>query len=207
MVQPGAIYKAVGGALVTPYGESGVVFRVKRGQGSKTPTKTSDVSGPADLGNPVYSVGNYRYSATLIGELVEGTADLTGVTYTNATKTLSKTDAFSDVAVGQYLYVSGGTGATAGWYKIATNADDNTVTLETAPGTGDQVDFTLNGVNNTNVPFTAPCVLPFGNGEVWSGTVLIQSISSIADWENPDRIGMVLGVLFTGAVTVTTGAV
>lgn len=207
MSQTGAPYQGVGGTLITPYGDNGIVCLIKKSVGQKSPTTTMDVSGPSDLGSPAFTVGNYRYSATFIGELVEGTANLTGVTYTHATKTLSKTDAFKYVAVGQYLYVSGGTNATAGWYEIATNADDNTVTLATAPGTGDQSDFTLNGINTTAAPESGPCTIPFGNGERWSGTALIQGINPISDWKNPDGVGVVVSLLFTGAVTITTGLV
>lgn len=208
MAQPGAIHQAVGGSLVTPFGDNGIVVTIKRGIGVVTPTEVLNVSGPADGGDPVFTSGNNVFSVQLIGESREGTANVTAVTYTHATKTLSKADAFKFVNVGQYIYVSGGTNATAGWYKIATNADDNTVTLETAPGTGNQTDFTLNGLNTVaGPPNKGPCTIQFGNGETWTGTILMTQRRIISDWDNPQTIGLFISGTFTGSKTITTSAV
>lgn len=207
MAQPGAIYRAVGGALITPFGDNGIVFKVRRGTGTIAATKTIDVSGPSDLGNPTFTDGNAAYSVSLVGEYVEGDANKTGVSYTASTKTLSKTDAFKYANVGQWVYISGGTGSTPGWYQIATKADDNTVTLVESPGASNQTNYTINGFNITSTPSKGPCTVQFGNGETWTGTLLVTSRRLIVDWDNPEAIGMFVSGVFTGPVTKTTGAV
>lgn len=205
MAQKGAPFRVAGGTLITPYGHSGNVIRVLRGRASKTPKGTIDTSGPSDGGDPTFSNGNYVYRASFMGQYTEAATAVTGVAYTHATKTLSKTGAFSDVAVGETIYVSGGTGATVGWYEIATNADDDTVTLVTAPGSGDQSDFAINGVTTLAGTDTGPCTLQIGSGETWDGTVLITAINPVVN-TGQLNVDVVVSVLFTGAVTVTTGA-
>lgn len=206
MAQAGAPYRVVGGTLLTPFGSNGNVIRVLRGRASKTPVSTADTSGPSTGGNPTFSNGNYVYRASLMGQYTEAPTAITGVSYTHATKTLSKTGAFASVAVGESIYVSGGTGATAGFYVIATNADANTITLETAPGTGDQSDFAINGITTLAGVDSGPCVIQIGSGEKWSGTVLVTGVTPTANYGDLN-VDVIVNVLFTGAVTVTTGAV
>lgn len=56
---------------------------------------------------------------------------LTGVTYTDASKTLTKTGAFAGYtyAVGDTILVNGGTGVTKGRYRIASKTNDDTIVL------------------------------------------------------------------------------
>lgn len=75
-------------------------------------------------------------------------ATLASVTYTHATKRLTKTGAFAGLTLraGDQIRVTGGTGATAGYYTIASKVSDDTIELVDAPGTGDQADFTTEGI-------------------------------------------------------------
>lgn len=63
---------------------------------------------------------------------------LTGATFTNSTKVLTKTGAFTNYThqTGDVVYISGGTGVTAGLYEIASKTDaDNIVLVADIGGT------------------------------------------------------------------------
>ena len=68
---------------------------------------------------------------------VDYNAGLTAVTFTSASWTFSKTGGFADVAVGDLIYVYDPTGShiSEKVFKIATNANDNTITVEDDGGT------------------------------------------------------------------------
>lgn len=79
-------------------------------------------------------------------------------TYTNATATLSDTGAFAGWTQGggsagtqELCYITGGTNATPGWYTVATRPDDDTITLDHQPGTGDETDFTISRITRTRL--------------------------------------------------------
>lgn len=207
MAQVGAPYRVVDGTLFLPFGNNGMVARITRGTATKSASKVMDTSGPSTTGNMTFLPGNYTYRATVRGTLTEGKEESTGVTYTHATKTLSKTGAFADVVVGESVYVASGTNATAGWYEIDTNADDDTVTLVTAPGTGDQTDFVVYGITTLSTIDTGTATIQMGNGETWSGTVWMPDRQLAFNQEDSANIDIVVSLLFTGAVTITTGAV
>jgi hypothetical protein len=63
---------------------------------------------------------------------------LTGATWTDATKTLTKTGAFTNYVfkAGTRVRITGGTGATAGFYVVATRASADAITLVTSIGVG-----------------------------------------------------------------------
>jgi hypothetical protein len=211
MAIPGSVYKAkpvTGGTIITPLADDNRVFKVTGGQFSRRPITIDNITGPSDSGNYTGCEGNYIYRAVVRGVYVEGIADLTGVTYTHSSKTLSKTDGFPTTVYspGHYIYVSGGTDATAGWYEIATNADDDTVTLVTAPGTGDQTDFTVNSANKLDGYSRGPVQLYVGNGESWTGTAIIEDLTANSDYTGGASIPAVLALRFTGAVTSATQA-
>lgn len=65
-----------------------------------------------------------------------GKVVLTGATWTESTKTLTLTGGFTRyvLANSTRIYISGGTGATAGWYTIASRTSDNAVVLSTSIG-------------------------------------------------------------------------
>lgn len=69
-------------------------------------------------------------------------------TWTVATKTLTKTDAFADFEYGNpsHVYVTGGTGVTAGWYEIASKVSNNAVTLTANIAGSDNADTTAQGI-------------------------------------------------------------
>lgn len=207
MNQVGAPYSVVDGTLFLPFGNNGMVARISRGTARKSASNVRDVSGPATTGNMVFSLGNYRYDATVRGTLTEGKKEYAGVTYTHATKTLSKTGAFADVAVGESVYVDSGTNVTQGWYEIATNADDDTVTLVTAPGAANASDFVIYGITTLTSIDTGTATLQMGNGETWSGTVWMPERQLAFNEEDPSKIDVVVALLFTGAVTRTPGVV
>lgn len=75
-----------------------------------------------------------------------GFTTLTAVTWTASSKTLTKTNGFSDYtyAPGNYINVTGGTGVTPGIYKIASKTDDSNIILESSIGS-DASDVTTNG--------------------------------------------------------------
>lgn len=63
---------------------------------------------------------------------------ITGGTWTDATKTLTKTGAFTNYVfkAGDRVRITGGTGATAGFYVVATRASADAITLTTSIGVG-----------------------------------------------------------------------
>lgn len=65
-------------------------------------------------------------------------------TWTVATLTLTKTAAFASYtwAYGDELYVSGGTGVTAGWYRIASKTSDNAIVMAESIATANAADIT-----------------------------------------------------------------
>lgn len=71
---------------------------------------------------------------------------VTGATWTAATRTLTKTGQFANVAANDWVNVTGGTGATAGYYQIESKTSSNTVILKTSVGATDQTNYTFDGV-------------------------------------------------------------
>lgn len=69
---------------------------------------------------------------------------ISGGAYTAATKTLTKTGAFSSYVyqTGDRVYISGGTNMTAGLYTIASRVSDDAITLETAAGSANSINVT-----------------------------------------------------------------
>jgi len=65
-------------------------------------------------------------------------------TWTAASKILGKTAAFASYtwASGDQIYVSGGTGVTAGWYEIQSKTDDDNIVLKDSLGDDDLTDVT-----------------------------------------------------------------
>ncbi len=65
-------------------------------------------------------------------------------TWTVATLTLTKTAAFTSYtwAYGDQIYVSGGTGVTAGWYRIASRTSANAIVLATSIAAANNADTT-----------------------------------------------------------------
>lgn len=70
----------------------------------------------------------------------------TGATYTTATRTLAKTGAFTNVSPGDFVNITGGTGATAGYYQIESKIDNDTVIITASAGGSNQVNYTFDGV-------------------------------------------------------------
>lgn len=70
--------------------------------------------------------------------------NIAGGTWTAATLTLTKTGAFTSYTLedGDQVYITGGTGHTAGWYSIATRVSNDAITLQPATG--------LSGADNAN---------------------------------------------------------
>lgn len=61
---------------------------------------------------------------------------ISNATWTESTKTLTKASAFGDYTFtkGDRIQITDGTGATAGYYNIASKTSDNAITLETSIG-------------------------------------------------------------------------
>lgn len=76
--------------------------------------------------------------------------DITGGSWTTATKTLTKAGAFASFTLesDDQIYVTGGTNVTAGWYTIATRVDDDSITLEDEITTGstNETDVTTDAI-------------------------------------------------------------
>ncbi len=72
------------------------------------------------------------------------TLSLTGCTYTAATRTITKTGAFTGETLGTNMavYLSAGTGILAGWYQVA-SISTNSLTLTTSPGGSDNTNTAL----------------------------------------------------------------
>jgi hypothetical protein len=196
----GSPYKAVGGTVVPLYGTNGHPIFITGGTVTKTPLVTDNITGPGDNGASKFCNGNYRYDFALRGYHAAG-VEATGVSYTHSSTTLSKTGAFASVNVGDQLYISSGTNATPGLYTIATNADDDTVTLSTAPGTGDQTDFVLDGGPTLDDVVEATTTIQIGNGQQITGTGLMQVVQARADWSGGGIMPVQLRGVYTGAVT------
>lgn len=71
---------------------------------------------------------------------------LTGAAWTAATRTLQRTGAFANVSAGDWVNITGGTGATADYYQIQSKTSANIVILASSAGATDQTDYTLDGV-------------------------------------------------------------
>ena len=73
--------------------------------------------------------------------------NLTGCTYTNSIKTITKTGAFTGMSFtpGEKVRVTGGTNITAGWYPIA-SMTANTIVLASVTATGDNTNTALDGI-------------------------------------------------------------
>jgi hypothetical protein len=177
----GSPYNAVGGNMVPLYGSQGHPIFITGGSLTKSAMKIDEITGPGDEGSVKWCEGNYRYDFTLRGYHAAG-IEASSVAYTHSTKTLVKAGAFASVTVGDQLYVSGGTNATPGLYEIATNADDDTVTLVTAPGTGDQTDFVLDGGPTLDDVVRGTVTIQLGNGQQATGTGIMEAVSGSAMW-------------------------
>ncbi|MEM6260214.1 MAG: hypothetical protein AAGI37_18210 [Planctomycetota bacterium] len=194
-----------GGTIVTPLGQDTRVFKVTGGQARRRLITKSNITGPSDGGSTTFCEGNYVYVARLRGVYVEGIADLSGVSYTHSSITLSLTGGFPTAVYepGMFIYVSGGTNATAGWYEIATNPDNDTVTLTTAPGTGDQSDFAVNSANKLDGYSRGLLQISMGNGEQWAGTAILDDVGVSFDYTGGASLPTVLDCTYSGPVTVT----
>jgi len=75
---------------------------------------------------------------------------ITGATWTEATKTLTKTGGFASYSFlsQDKLKVTSGTGATPGTYVVASRTDDDSIVLETSIGSGAD--------GSTNIAFSMP---------------------------------------------------
>lgn len=89
---------------------------------------------------PIGGPNKIRFSASIPDDMgVVQTISVTGATWTNATLRLTKTGAFVDYPwrTVDKVYVSAGTGATAGWYGVAgVDASGNYITLTATIGAG-----------------------------------------------------------------------
>ena len=78
---------------------------------------------------------------------------LTAATFTNATMTLAQASAFASYTftAGDLIYISGGTGVTAGLYEIASKIDNDSITLVEDIGGTNPTDVT-----SSDGPFATP---------------------------------------------------
>ncbi len=107
--------------------------------------------------------------------------------YTHATKTIVKTGAFANAVTGYRIDITGGTNITPGLYKIATNADANTITLVNAPGVDDQTDISIDS-NDGNTEAQAFATLARAADAVIAGdTVYVQNTAT--DYTDEDEAG------------------
>lgn len=69
----------------------------------------------------------------------------TGATWTTATNTLTKTGAFASYSFknGDHIYITAGTGWTAGWYEITSRTSDDAIVVSGGPG-ADNADTAAN---------------------------------------------------------------
>lgn len=197
----GSPYKVVGGTVTVVQGSQGHPIFITSGSVRKAAMRIDEITGPGDEGVPKFCAGNYAHFFRVRGHHASG-VEATGVTYTHATKTLSSSGSFASVTVGDRLYISGGTNATAGLYVIATKADDDTVTLTTAPGVDNQTDFAISGGPTLGDIVEGPTTLQLGNGQQVTGSGLMEALSASAQWTGGGGIMPVeLRGRFTGAVT------
>lgn len=73
----------------------------------------------------------------------------TGATFTTATGTITKTGAFTSYAYrpGDMIYISGGTGFSAGWFAITSRVSNDAITIAGGPG-ADNVDTAANSTDS-----------------------------------------------------------
>lgn len=186
--------------MVPLYGSNGHPVKITGGRVVKQVLRMDNTTGPGDDGAVAFCYGNYAYYFNLTGHHTAG-IEAADVDYTHSSKTLSKTGAFANVTVGDQLYISGGTNATVGLYTIATNADDDTVTLVTAPGTGDQSDFVLDGGPTLDDVVQGTVTIQLGTGQQITGTGVMEAVTAEAEWGTGGVIPVQLRGRFTGAVT------
>lgn len=72
----------------------------------------------------------------------------TGATFTNGTKTLTKTGAFAsyDHSVGDRIEITSGTGVTTGWYEVVSRTDDDNIVLGVDIGGTNPSDVAFDGI-------------------------------------------------------------
>lgn len=90
---------------------------------------------------------------------------LEGATWTESTKTLTKTGAFSSYTflAGDQARVTDGTGATTGFYRIASKTSANAIVLETSIGSGADAQTDIDGTLTLS-----SCALPSDFGGILS---------------------------------------
>lgn len=97
-----------------------------------------------------YSTGNDTVNGARVFMSRGQTSALTSVAWTVATKTLTKANAFTNYTwrQGDYVNVTGGTGATAEYREVASRVSANAITLVSGTGMSgsDQTDYTIDGV-------------------------------------------------------------
>ena len=194
-------YKVVGGTVIPMQGSQGHPIFITGGSVRKVPVRTDPITGPGDNGAVKFCNGNYATYFNLTGYHAAG-IEATGVAYTHSSKTLVSAGAFASVTVGDRLYVSGGTNAVVGLHEIATNADDDTVTLVTAAGTGNQADFVLDGGPTLDDITEGTTTIQLGTGQQVTGMGLMQAISvGQIEWHGGGIIPVQLRGVYTGGVT------
>jgi hypothetical protein len=89
--------------------------------------------------------GNWSAPETWVSNIA---CAITGGTFTNATRTLTKTGAFASYtwASGDKLYVTGGTGVVAGFYAIASKTSSDAIVLSADIGGATPSDVTTSGI-------------------------------------------------------------
>lgn len=104
------------------------------------------------------------------------TLTFTDGTWTESTKTLTKTAAFADYtyAAGDEIVISGGANATTGRYVVASNPTDNTITLEISIGAAADGDSDIEATQIGQERFV---IVPSGYQKVL-GATLVDGTSS-----------------------------
>lgn len=101
---------------------------------------------------------------------LRGSITLSAATWSETTLELSQTGAFTNYTylVGDTVQITGGTGATVGWYKIASRTDDDTIVLEESIGAGANGQTDIAGtmkLNSVRLPDHFAEILPPNNAK------------------------------------------
>ena len=105
----------------------------------------------------------------------------TGATFTTATQTITKVGAFTSYTfrAGDMIYISGGTGFTAGWYRIASRTSNDAIVIVGGPG-ADNADTAAN-VTDATYSETNVCRIGINAEAIINATTMEPAPTSMHD--------------------------
>lgn len=124
--------------------------RIRSALGNNEPTAMSAVGLVDIVGQRIWNLRPWKFRERTSRLNLRADITLTGATWTEATKTLTKTAAFTNYThlAGDEVKITSGTGATAGYYPIASKTSANAIVLETSIGAGADTQTDIAGTMN-----------------------------------------------------------